>query len=115
LRKKGKNKLKKVLFVCSGNIHRSQTAEHLLKGAKGLEVRSAGTLPLSLRVVSRELVNWADIIFAMEGDHKEAILHICSEAENKIIVLDIPDRYLKDDPQLLQILRDRLYPYLGPI
>lgn len=115
MEKIGRDELKRVLFVCSGNIHRSQTAQELLKDARGLEVRSAGTFPLSPRVVSKELVDWADIIFVMEEDHKDAILRICPEAEDKIVVLGIPDRYLRDDPKLVQMLKDRLSPYFRRI
>src|SRR6185437_15723085 len=34
--------VKRVLFVCEGNIHRSRTAEVLYGDTPGLEVRSAG-------------------------------------------------------------------------
>ena len=35
--------VEKILFVCTGNMDRSPTAESLLKGREGFEVRSAGT------------------------------------------------------------------------
>jgi len=89
------------------------TGVRLLRNSKGLEVRSAGTFPLSPHMVSKELVDWASIIFVMEEDHKDAILRICPEAEDKIVVLGIPDRYLGDDPKLVQMLKDRLSPYFG--
>jgi predicted protein tyrosine phosphatase len=101
--------------VCSGNIHRSQTAKELLKGIKGLEIRSAGTLSCSPRVISMNLIKWADIIFAMEEDHRDKILQINPEAENRIVVLDISDKYLKDDPKLIDELKRKLSPYFGRI
>lgn len=101
--------------MCSGNVHRSQTAQELLKETEGLEIRSAGILPLSPHVVSKELVEWANIVFVMEKNHKDAILQISPEAKNKIVVLGIPDRYLKNDPELVEMLKDRLSPYFGRI
>ncbi|MGB9133995.1 MAG: phosphotyrosine protein phosphatase, partial [Candidatus Bathyarchaeia archaeon] len=57
---------RKVLFVCSGNIDRSPTAEVLLRGKEGFEVKSAGTWEGARKVVSRELMDGADAIFVME-------------------------------------------------
>jgi len=115
LGKIGRDKLKRILFVCSGNVHRSQTAQELLKDTGGLEIRSAGILPLSPHVVSKELVKWASIVFVMEEDHKDAILQISPEARNKIVVLGIPDRYLKNDPELVEMLKEKLSLYFGRI
>jgi len=106
---------KRVLFVCSGNIDRSPTAEALLKGKEGFEVKSAGTWIGARTIVSKELIDWADMIFVMEGHHKEALKQIDSKAEKKIIVLDIDDRYLRGDPELVRILKERLSKYLGEI
>jgi len=97
--------------VCSGNIDRSPTAEALLKGKKGFEGKSAGTLPSAPTVVSKELMDWADRIFAMETAHKEAMLRIDPEAASKIAVLGIEDRYLKGDRELVRILKEKLSRY----
>ena len=104
--------VKRVLFVCTGNMDRSPTAEALLKGKSGFEVKSAGTWMYARRRVSRDLVEWADLIFAMENHHRDVILSVCPEAENKIIVLDIPDMYRRDDPELIRILKTKLSGYL---
>ena len=102
--------------MCDGNVHRSPTAQELLIGIKGLEVRSAGILPLSPTVISKQLIDWANVVFVMEKPHKEAILRISPEAESKITVLDIPDIYLRrNDPELIKKLKDRLFPYFGRI
>jgi predicted protein tyrosine phosphatase len=104
-----------VLFVCSGNIDRSPTAEALLKQKEGFEVKSAGTWTGARKVVSKELIEWADMIFAMEEHHKEALVRIDQNAEAKTIVLGVDDHYLKDDPKLTKILKERLSEYLGII
>ena len=107
--------VKRVLFVCSGNVDRSPTAESLLKGKEGLEVRSAGTCSGARTIVSRELIEWADVIFVMEEHHKEALEKIDKEAGSKIIVLNIEDIYLKNDPALVNILKEKFSKYLGQI
>jgi predicted protein tyrosine phosphatase len=107
--------MKRVLFVCSGNMDRSPTAEALLKGKEGLEVKSAGTWEGAQTVVSKELINWADTIFVMQEHHKEALKKIEPKAEKRIIVLDVDDHYLRDDPELVKILKEKLSKYLGEI
>jgi predicted protein tyrosine phosphatase len=107
--------VKRVLFVCSGNIDRSPTAEGLLRGKEGFEVKSAGTWVGARTAVSKELINWADMIFVMEEHHKQALKQIDQRADMKIIVLDVDDCYLKGDPELTRILKERLSKYLGKI
>lgn len=107
------NQPKRILFVCTANVDRSPTAETLLKSVKGFEVRSAGIWPNSRNRVTRELIDWADLIFAMEEHHKRAILILKPEAESKIIVLNIPDIYPRNDPRLLEILKERISKHLG--
>ncbi len=107
--------VKKVLFVCSGNVDRSPTAESLLKGKEGLEVKSAGTWACAKTVVSKELVNWADMIFVMEEQHKETVKKIDPIVEKKIVVLGIEDTYLRNDPKLTDILKEKLSKYFDDI
>lgn len=63
---------KKVLFVCTGNFDRSPTAENMYKGIAGLEVKSAGISVVAQEPLSKWLVEWADIIYAMEELHKKS-------------------------------------------
>ena len=83
---------KRILFVCTGNIDRSPTAENILRGKLGFEALSAGTLTNASRRLSASLIDWANIIFAMEEQHRNAVLAIRPEAENKTVVLGIPDK-----------------------
>jgi predicted protein tyrosine phosphatase len=55
-----------LLFVCSRNRRRSPTAEAIFSGMEGYEVLSAGTSPDSETIISADLVEWADLIFAMD-------------------------------------------------
>lgn len=104
---------RKVLFVCTGNFDRSPTAEALLKTKEGFDVRSAGTWIGAATRVSEDLVDRADIILVMEEEHREAILSMKPEAEEKITVLQVPNRYLRGDPELIRILKARLSTHLG--
>ncbi|MBS7634347.1 phosphotyrosine protein phosphatase [Candidatus Bathyarchaeota archaeon] len=101
-------KVRRVLFVCTANIDRSPTAEALLKNLGEFEVQSAGIWFNARRRISESLIDWADIIFAMEDHHKEAILNLKPDAENKMVVLNIPDIYPKNDPELIKILKMKL-------
>lgn len=104
---------KKVLFVCTANIDRSPTAEEVLKHMNGFEVQSAGTWLHARRRITEELINWADVVFVMERYHKEFLLNLSPVAENKIVVLDIPDIYRRNDPELIRILKDKLSTHLN--
>lgn len=102
----------KVLFVCSGNIDRSPTAEGMFKKRADLEVMSAGTSLLARRRVTRQLVDWADKIFVMEQKHADRLESLEPGAQAKIVVLNIPDEYHRNDPELIRLLDERVIPYL---
>lgn len=103
----------RILFVCTANIDRSATAEDLLRGDDSFEVLSAGTWLHARRKISRELLDWADKIFVMEEHHKDAVLDLKPDAENKIILLDIPDAYPKSHPELVKTLKAKLSKHLN--
>ena len=105
--------VKKILFVCSGNIHRSPTAAKLFNDRKGFEVRSAGTSSGVLNPVDVELIGWADEIFVMEEEHRVTIVRQYPGAASKITVLGIEDNYCRDDPQLKAILKEKLEFYFN--
>ncbi|MFQ5711495.1 MAG: protein tyrosine phosphatase [Candidatus Geothermarchaeales archaeon] len=102
----------RILFVCSGNMYRSPTAEDMLRERGYGEVRSAGTHPGAPTRLTRELVGWADRIFAMEEEHRVFIVGMWPEAEGKITVLGIPDVYWRNDPTLRRILEEKLSAHL---
>ena len=99
---------KRVLFVCTGNYDRSPTAENMYKSIKGLEVKSAGISVHAQNPLSKKLVEWADIIYAMEEHHKTAIVKIDPSAKTKTVVLGIPDIYFRDQPELKMLLKQKL-------
>jgi predicted protein tyrosine phosphatase len=97
-----------VLFVCTGNIDRSPTAEDLLRGKPGFDVRSAGTMVWARRTLTQDDIGWADRIFVMEEHHKNSLLQMSPEASDKVSILGIPDQYYRGDPRLVEIIRMKL-------
>lgn len=107
---------KKLLFVCTANLQRSPTAENLFNGNKNYEAKSAGIHPYAPQTVTKELVDWADIIFVFseknEG-HKSFLLEKFNGLNpNKVIDLDVQDMFDKNDPELIKLLKEKLAKYL---
>ncbi len=103
-----------VLFVCSQNKLRSPTAEQVFADWPGITTASAGLnhdaeVPLGL-----ELVQWAGLILVMETRHREKLrkrfkAHLHTQ---QVVCLNIPDDYEFMDPQLIQLLQQRVPPFL---
>ena len=70
----------------------------MYKNIEILDVKSAGTQPTSPTPLTKELVDWTDEIFVMEKKHKDYIIENYPEAEEKTIILDIEDKYKRDNP-----------------
>ncbi len=102
------DQMEKILFVCTGNIDRSPTAEDLVRAAGGFEVRSAGTMRGARRELMGEDIEWADRVFVMEDHHRRSVLDIAPDAGSKTYVLGIPDIYPRGDARLVGLLRSRL-------
>ncbi len=103
-----------VLFVCSRNRYRSPTAEAVFAGYEGVEVDSAGTAADAEQVVDAELLQWADLVVAMEARHKRALTraHARWLRGKRVVVLDIPDRFEFMEPELVALLQARVTPLL---
>jgi len=98
------------------NKERSVTAERLYRNDARLEVRSAGVRSDASRRVSQSDIEWADVIYAMESEHKRWIVErFESLSLPPIEVLDIPDEYACMDPHLQEILRLTIDPEIDAL
>ncbi|MCL6578326.1 MAG: low molecular weight phosphatase family protein [Candidatus Bathyarchaeota archaeon] len=109
----------RVLFVCSGNAHRSPLAEALLRKIKpDWIVDSAGVhvaIPIAEEVreylakegaeqylknkpesLSSKRLRDYDVIVAMETQHRDYVFSLCPECKDKIIVWNIKDPYFME-------------------
>ena len=103
-----------LLFICSRNKWRSRTAEELYRNFPGYAAKSAGTEPGSRQRVTEGLLGWADLIFVMETKHRDYLHVKFSEAVagKRVICLRIPDEYAYNDPELIDLLKANLSPYV---
>lgn len=103
-----------VLFICSLNRWRSPTAEQLFSETPGWECASAGLNHGADNPLTPELLEWADLIFVMERSHKTKLsTHFKPHLrDQRVISLDIPDRYPFMDAELIRLLKKKLTPYL---
>ena len=107
--------MKRVLFICEGNIHRSRTAETLYASTPGIEARSAGLWQFARVQVSEELLEWADVIFVMERGLRRTLKQRFGDslAGKELVCLNVPDDYQYMQPELQSVLTERLSPHLG--
>jgi len=105
------------LFVCAANQNRSPTAAEVFRtlaaqAGLAIEVSSAGLSPLADRPVTKELADRADLIFVMEDYMTQELETRYGQDPAKIVCLDIPDLYYRDDPLLVQFLNEALAPFV---
>jgi predicted protein tyrosine phosphatase len=105
---------RRVLFVCRQNRKRSATAERLFCKRADLDVRSAGTSADALVRVNANMLDWADVIFVMDDDQRRWLTSSFAEhpALAKIVCLDIPDVFAFLQPELVQLLEERVPQHL---
>ena len=99
----------KFLFVCSVNMLRSPTAEHVAR-TMGYSADSAGTvLDLAVRPLTLDAINRAEYIICMEMRHNLKVLDMAPHRGADTFVWNIPDDYNYCDPVLITILQN----YIG--
>jgi predicted protein tyrosine phosphatase len=98
-----------VLVVCGRNKKRSRTAEYIFKNDSRFNIKTAGVSAKSEIQINEKLVNWANIIIAMENGQKNRIANQYRSLKlPKIEVIDIPDDYEYLDEELIEILTDKI-------
>jgi len=106
--------MRRVLFVCGKNRWRSPTAEQVFSEHPGIECSSAGLSHDAETPLSVELVEWAELIFVMEKQHKTKLAaqfqaHLGGK---RVVCLNIPDNYRFMDAALVKLLRVKVTPFL---
>ena len=130
--------MRTVVFICTGNICRSAMAEAVARtrlAERGVQFESAGLYALSgtpasdhaatavaemgsdasdheARPITREMAEGADNIYVMTRAHREALLHMGADLEDKVELLDpagadIPDPF-GQDLEVYRAVRDRI-------
>ena len=99
--------MKKILFICTEGKNRSVTAANLYKTRYDTKSLALIDTPFVNRNLEPEL-EWADLIIVMEKWHADTIKSYYPSLSKEIIVLNIPDNYIKNDPNLIQILKESL-------
>ncbi|KOY85202.1 hypothetical protein AD998_02680 [bacterium 336/3] len=104
-----------ILFVCSANQNRSKTAEVYFQGkCPQYQFQSAGTnhkecLKNNSKLLTEELLIWADKAFVMEKHHQEIINKYTNQKyQEKIIILNIRDIYIFMQAELIIELEEKI-------
>lgn len=97
---------------------RSPACEDLLRGSALYTTKSAGTSDKAVVRVSQDLIDWADQIFVMcerTDKHLTFLKSNFSLGTKQVIDLDLEDFIYtrRDDPNLLEDLKERLSKYIS--
>jgi predicted protein tyrosine phosphatase len=102
--------MKRVLFLCGKGRQRSPTAEQVFADHPGWETDSAGLSADADQFVSAEQIEWATHIAVMENRQlarlRKAFPKLVSG--RKVISLDVPDDYEYMQPELVELLKQRV-------
>jgi predicted protein tyrosine phosphatase len=103
----------RALFICHFNKKRSATAERVFGKDPTLDVLSAGTSDEALVQVNQRMLEWADIVFVMDGDQIRDLQRMFPghPAVERIVCLEIRDVYHFLDPELVTLLQERTLPH----
>jgi len=99
---------KKVLTVCSAGLLRSATLQNFLIREYGYNVRNCGTVEsYALIPISEALVLWADEIIFVNRENFDKVRDELEKLDvvNKCYVLDIPDIYTFNAPELIDLCK----------
>jgi predicted protein tyrosine phosphatase len=106
--------LRRVLFICRLNRHRSATAERIFCKRRDLDVRSAGTEKDAMVQVNTRMLEWADVIFTMDSQQRRSLEQMfpAHPALQRLTCLDIQDVFTFLDPKLVELLEERVKAHL---
>lgn len=101
---------KRVLCLCSAGLLRSATIADILVKTGKYNVRNAGCAQeYALIPLSTALLHWADEIIVVE-EWEQFVRDVLKEQEleTPVTSLDIPDMYARNDPELIEIIKQGL-------
>jgi len=101
---------KKVLTVCSAGLLRSATLQNFLIREYGYNVRNCGTEEsYALIPISEALVLWADEIVFVNMQNYDIVKQELEKLDiiDKCKILNIPDMYGFNDPELIKLCREQ--------
>ena len=103
----------RALFICHYNRKRSATAERVFAKDPTLDVLSAGTSEDALVRVNERMLEWADLVFVMDGEQVQALAQMfpAHPVLPQVVCLDIQDTYHFLDPELVTVLQERTRPH----
>ena len=98
--------MKKILFICNQNKHRSKTAEDIFK--QKFNTKSAGLY--NTKPVTAKELSWADAVIVMEEGQRSEIAKRFPTLylQKRILSLDIPDVYDYGDSKLIKALENKM-------
>lgn len=97
----------KVLCVCSAGLLRSPTIAHVLN-KHDYNVRCAGVHDYALVQVDEVLASWADIYVFADEEHYEVFKTKYNDTGKQVYVLNIPDCYEYKNPELVNLIEEKL-------
>lgn len=110
------NERPNLLVVCGRNKKRSRTAEFIFKNDNRFNIRSVGLSPSSNRKISEKDLIWADLVFVMEKDQRSKIREVYKNVDlPNMLILEIPDDYEFMDPELIEMLTERINAAVGEV
>jgi predicted protein tyrosine phosphatase len=74
----------------------------------GCAARSVGTAPWAMRRLTTRDLTWADVVAVMESRHLAEIRTLWPDHVGKVRVLEVPDDYDPGEPELRDLLTDKL-------
>lgn len=102
-----------VLFICNQNQNRSKTAEKIFKDR--FNTRSTGLYnPVP---VDEKQLSWADYVIVMEDFQRKELSERFPKLylQKQIISLDIPDIFHFNQPELVELLNDKMNELFEPL
>jgi predicted protein tyrosine phosphatase len=102
----------RVLFVCTANVARSPMAAEVFLGLARRDARyaarSVGMASWAVRRLTTRDLTWADVVAVMESRHLAEIGNLWPDHVRKVRVLEVPDDYDPGEPELRDLLTEKL-------